>query len=231
MCLDITRRIVSVYVTGSSVRGEYCHGKSSFIDLLVFTDTKPYGYPWLIAAPLVRAIVLPHPRLLNNLLPNIVTGLPSKLTTTRVSLEKKVHVHGKPLELEVYEEYDADDVRHYILYLWIMYLTAKRVGDLRLSCKLLYEVLWFHRALMHKPIEFSWRNIASIYCDHEIVDYCLDILTCRHRGGDPIRIASEAFSIVEGISKELYGKEINDIVWDIEYFARTAPRLREEDTC
>ena len=230
MTRSLKHSITSAYFTGSLIRREYCEGKSSIIDIIVFTSIKPPGYPWLLVAPYVRAIVFPNPELTGNLLPNIVTALPSKLTTTRVSLEKKILIYGNDIKLKTYEEYNEDDIRHYLLYLWTMYLTAKRIHDPRSSCKLLYEVLWFITTISKGPIEYSWINIAlghKTRCNEDIVKYCLEVLLCRHECRQPVKIANYAYSLINQVSMDLFNRGIDELSWDIGYFTRTAPRFRE----
>lgn len=230
MTRSLKHGITSIYFTGSLIRGEYCEGKSSIIDIIVFTSNKPPGYPWLLVAPYVRAIVFPNPELTNNLLPNIVTALPSKLTTTRVFLEKKVLINGNDIKLKAHKEYNEDDIRHYLLYLWIMYLTAKRLHDPRLSCKLLYEVLWFITAIDKEPIKYSWTNIALNHkakCDEDIVKYCLEVLLCKHECRQPIKIANHAYTLINQVSMNLFNRGIDELSWDISYFTKTASRFRE----
>ncbi len=184
--------------------------------------------PWLVSVHGSRIIVFPITR--DYLLPNIVTGYRSRLTTSRVSLEPKVHVYGSRLALNVYEDFSWDDIAHYLVFLWMLYSTAKRLHDHRLTCKLLYEYAWFHEAVHGNIIEYTWRNILRKTRPSKlknILDYCIDILLYDHRARDIMWILKQVFNEMKTFSKKVLGVNLEEIVFNVDYLSRSAPRFRE----
>ena len=185
--------------------------------------------PWLISVRGSRIIVFPVTG--EYLLPNIVTGYSSKLTTSRVSLEPKLHVYGNRLTFKVYKEFSRDDVAHYLVFLWTLYSTAKKLHDHRLTCKLLFEYVWFYEAVHGNMIEYTWRNIlekTSLSQLEGVLEYCIDILLHGHRARDTMWILKQVFNEMNTLSKKVLGVGLEGIVFNVDYLYRSAPRFREE---
>ncbi len=184
--------------------------------------------PWLVSVYGSRIIIFPITG--DHLLPNIVTGYRSRLTTSRVSLEPKVQVYGSKLTLNVYKDFPQDDIAHYLVFLWTLYSTAKRLHDRRLTCKLLYEYAWFHEAVHGNIIEYTWRNILRKTRHNklkDILDYCIDILLYDHRARDTMWILRQVFSEMQALSKKVLGINLEKIVFNVDYLSRSAPRFRK----
>ncbi len=221
-------KVKSVYLIGSYTRGESF--RISPLDYLLFIDIVPPGYVYLVAAPRAKAIVLPNPSLTCSKLLNPVTGRASAIYTSRIAAEPKIRVYGDEVELREDRNYDDIDLKHYILYLWIMYKTSKRKHLERLPCKILYEVLWLEDFLEDREISrFSWRILARKHQDDELAQYCLEVLLDRHLIRDRMYhyILDYSLGKLDVISRNRLGESLNDIIWDIEFFRQTAPRIGE----
>lgn len=218
-------RIKTVYLIGSCARNE-CFGPK-VLDYLLLIDIIPPGHAYLVAAPGVKAIVLPDPSLTCNKLLNPVTGKASSIYTSRIASEPKVLVHGSRVTVKEYHSFNATDLKHYLFYLWIMVKTGKRKYIARYPCKILYETLWLKTFLKeNRALKFSWHSLAEKYSTDEIAEYCLQVLLKEHRLGNNYQyILNYIENLLDKIGQEYLGEKLNELIEDIEFFRQTSPRL------
>ncbi len=220
--------IRAVYLVGSCARRECFTPR--VLDYLLFVNKVPPGYVYLVSAPGSRSIVLPEPSLTCNKLLNPVTGRASSIYSSRIWSEPKIHVYGISVGLRKYIEYDEVDLKHYLLYLWIMLRTGKRKYMRKHACKTLYETLWLKYFVEHRDVlEYSWHNIVKSFKDNDLVDYCFNILLRGHRprGNTYYYILNYSEQELDNISREYLGEKLKEAVWDIDFFRQTSPRISE----
>ncbi len=218
-------KIKTVYLIGSCARKE-CFWPS-VLDYLLFIDSIPPGYVYLVATPGAKAVVLPDPRLTCNKLLNPVTGKASSIYSSRMASEPKILIYGNKVVIEEYYSFDVVDLKHYLFYLWIMVRTGKRKHIMRYPCKILYEALWLKTFLKeNRVLEFSWRSLADKYRANEIAEYCFRVLLGEHRlRSNYHHVLNYTENILDEISLEYLKEKLNDLVENIEFFRQTSPRV------
>ena len=198
------------------MRNEECI-HSSYMDLLIFSDTDVPGKAMFMASPGAKIIVLPLP--INGLLVDPITCNLSKIYTIRLSREPKRLIYGSPIKFKGVDlgSLNPEDYKDYAFNLALRIRASKRMNIPRYTCKVLYELLWFLLLTeQKKAIKYTFTNIlnnvrkspAYVECI-DVIEYCYDVLNCSIEGYKWLsRVTSTLNSIYSRYLSRYLGNEL-----------------------